>query len=60
MLLGATQYHVGLRIDTVGVWGSNPHAPTNFLSKNGIVNLTLEEIRLAPQADDSSFRHLIN
>ncbi len=29
MLLGATQYHVGLRIDTVGVWGSNPHAPTN-------------------------------
>jgi hypothetical protein len=23
---------VGLRIVTVGVWGSNPHAPTNFLS----------------------------
>jgi hypothetical protein len=22
-----------LRIDTVGVWGSNPHAPTIFMSK---------------------------
>ena len=23
---------VGPRIDTVGVWGSNPHAPTNALN----------------------------
>jgi hypothetical protein len=22
------------RVDTVGVWGSNPHAPTIFLERN--------------------------
>ena len=27
------------RIDTVGVWGSNPHAPTNFLSKFALLNI---------------------
>src|SRR5258705_1101431 len=29
---------VGPRIDTVGGWGSNPHAPTNFLSKSALLS----------------------
>src|SRR5258705_13254479 len=30
---------LGPRLDTVGVWGSNPHAPTNFLSKSSLLNI---------------------
>ena len=31
------------RIDTVGVWGSNPHAPTNLSATSPILCVTFRE-----------------